>query len=77
MRLSFNDLQTVLEILRSYGEYGAAEKEKSFTDDDGTFHLITSSCGGGAIKALLEAGFSVYVFRHIDVISYLDIHIYR
>ena len=77
MRLSLNDLQTVLDILRSYGEYGVTEKEKSFMDDDGTFHLITSSCGGLALKALMLAGFNIYVFRKIGDKFFLDIHINR
>lgn len=76
MSLSLNDLQTVLDILRAYSEYGTLEKEHSFMDDDGTFHLITSSCCGNALKALMEAGFDVYVFRSLDNISLLDIHIY-
>lgn len=73
--ITLDDVNRIKAILIAHGEWLVSGCERARVTDDGDIEWITSSCSGSALKALMDDGFSIYVWASVQYRGFLEIHI--
>lgn len=63
--ITLDDVNRIKAILIAHCEWIDVDNERSRVNEDGVFEWITSSCDGDAVKALVDAGFDVFIWPSI------------
>ena len=64
--VTLDDVRRIKEILLEYYEWIDVDNERSHVNEDGVFEWITCSCGGDAVRALVDNGFDVIIWPSVQ-----------